>query len=109
LGGLLLFEEVLAFARSSEAGERVAAAIALAAHLQTSEEFRDDPRLHSVLRALLNDSRSRVRYRAAEVLLGTPALVSAYEKDLVWRSNHDENRDVRVMAEKALARAGLAR
>jgi hypothetical protein len=62
LGGLLPFEEVLGFARSSEAGERVAAAVALAAHLQTSELVRDDPQLQSALRALLNDGRSRVRY-----------------------------------------------
>jgi hypothetical protein len=107
LGGLLPFEEVLAFARSREAGERVAAAIALAAHLQTSERVRDDSQLHSALRALLNDGRSRVRYRAAEVLRGTPALVSAHEKDLARIAHHDENRDVRVVARKALARAGL--
>lgn len=107
LGGLLSFEEVLAFTRSKDAGERVGAAIAIAAHLQTSEQVRDDPELQSALRVLLNDGRSRVRYRAVEVLRGTPALVSPYEADLAWIAGHDENRDVRVMADKALARAGL--
>ena len=107
LGGLLPFDEVLAFARSKSAGERVGAAIAVAAHLQTSERVRDDPELQSALRALLNDGRSRVRYRAVEVLRGTPALVAAYKEDLGWIAGHDENRDVRVMAGKALARAGL--
>jgi HEAT repeat protein len=107
LGGLLPFDEVLAFARSKEAGERVAAAVALAAHLQTSERVRNDAELQSALRALLNDGRSRVRYRAVEVLRGTPALVAAYKEDLSWIAGHDENRDVRVIAGKALARAGL--
>ena len=107
LGGLLPFEEVLAFAGSKEPGERVGAAIAVAAHLQTSERVRDERDLQSALRKLLNDPRSRVRYRAVEVLRGTPALVAAYETDLRWIARHDQNRDVRVMAGKALARAGL--
>jgi hypothetical protein len=55
LGGLLQFEEVLAFAGSKEPSERVGAAIALAAHLQTSERVRDDPEFQSALRKLLND------------------------------------------------------
>jgi hypothetical protein len=107
LGGLLPFDEVLAFARSKEAGERVGAGIALAAHLQTSEEVRDDPELKSTLRALLNDRRSRVRYRALEVLRGTPALAPSYVADLTWIAGHDSNPDVRDMAEKVLARADL--
>jgi hypothetical protein len=49
--------------------------------------------------------RSRVRYRAVEVLRGTPALVAARKEDLSWIAGHDENRDVRVIAGKALARA----
>jgi TIR domain len=61
LGGLLPFDEVLAFAESKESAERVGAAIALAAHLQTSERVRDDADLQSALRKLLNDEHSRVR------------------------------------------------
>lgn len=107
LGGLLPFDEVLAFARSQEAGERVGAAIALAAHLQTTEQVREDPELESTLRALLNDRRERVRYRAVEVLRGTPALVPPYAADLTWMADHDGNHEVRAMAGKALARAQL--
>jgi hypothetical protein len=40
-------------------------------------------------------------------LRGTPALVPSYAADLNWIAGHDKNRDVRVMAGKALARAGL--
>jgi HEAT repeat protein len=97
---------VLAYAGSKTAAERVGAAIALAAHLRTSERLREDPRVQSALRGLLNDGRSRVRYRAAEVLRGFPALVSSYQVDLRWHAEHDENSYVRSMAQRALKRAG---
>ena len=107
LGSLLDLDAVLEFAGSRTPAERVGAAIALASHLRTSEALRDDPRVQSSLRALLNDTRSRVRYRAAEVLRGFPALVPAYEGDLGWLARNDENPDVRKMAGWALGRAGL--
>jgi HEAT repeat protein len=62
-------------------------------------------RVHAALRGLLNDGRSRVRYRAAEVLRGFPALVPDYEGDLRWLADNDENGYVRRVAQKALARA----
>ena len=61
--------------------------------------------MQSALRALLNDPRSRVRYRAAEVLRGFTALIPAYESDLRWLAESDENSYVRSMAQKALDRA----
>jgi hypothetical protein len=48
-----------------------------------------------------------VRYRAVEVLRGSPALVPSYAADLTWIAGHDKNRDARAMAGKALTRAGL--
>ena len=106
ISGLLDLDEVLAFASSREPAERVGAAIAIAAHLRMSEQPRAEPRVQAAIRGLLNDDRSRVRYRAAEVLRGFPALVPAYEGDLAWRAQHDENRDVRGIAQQALRRAG---
>jgi hypothetical protein len=108
LGNLLDLDTVLRLAGSRQAGERVGAAIALAAHLRTSEALRADPRVQSALRALLNDTRERVRYRAAEVLKSFPALASAYEQDLTWLTRPEENWQVRQMAEDALKRAGLS-
>jgi hypothetical protein len=110
LGSLLDLNAVLEFADSSTAtaGERVGAAIALAAHLRTSETLREDPRVQSALRALLNDTRERVRYRAAKVLKDFPAIASAYKQDLTWLTRPDENWQVREMAEAALRRAGLS-
>jgi hypothetical protein len=107
LGSLLDLNAVLEFADSSTAGERVGAAIALAAHLRTSEALRNDPRVQSALRALLNDKRERVRYRAAKVLKDFPAIASAYKQDLTWLTRPDENWQVRAMAEDALRRAGV--
>ena len=107
MGALLDLDDVIAFARSDVAAERVGAAIALAAHLRTSERPREDKRVHAALRDLLNDSRSRVRYRAAEVLRGFPALVPDYEGDLRWRADNDENHFVRRVAQKALKRGAL--
>ena len=107
LGSLLDLDAVLEFAASRMPAERVGAAIALAAHLRTSEAPRGDPRVQSSLRALLNDTRSRVRYRAAEVLRGFPALVPEYERDLGWLARNDTNPYVQRMAGQALRRAGL--
>jgi TIR domain len=109
IAGLLDLEDVLEFARSGEAAERVGAAIALSTHLRMSEGPREDARVQAALRALLNDDRSRVRYRAAEVLRGFPALASMYQADLRWRAEHDENAYVRRMATRALRRAGVRR
>jgi len=107
LGSLLDLDTVLRLVDSRQAGERVGAAIALAAHLRTSEALRADPRVQSALRGLLNDTRERVRYRAAEVLKSFPALASAYKQDLTWLTRPEENWQVRRMAEDALNRAGL--
>ena len=104
IAGLLELDDVLAFGASSAPSERVGAAIAIAAHLRMSEQPREEPRVQSTLRALLNDDRSRVRYRAAEVLRGFPALVPAYRGDLAWRADNDENEYVRRMARNALRR-----
>jgi hypothetical protein len=108
LGSLLDLDAVLRFADSPTPGERVGAAIALAAHLRTSEALRADPRVQSALRALLNDPRERVRYRATKVMKDFPALVPAYEQDLSWLTRPAENWQVRGMAQQALSRAGLS-
>ena len=98
---------MLQFADSGTPPERVAAAIAIAAHLRMSEHPRDDPRVQAAVRSLLNDpSHSRVRYRAAEVLATFPALVAAYMSDRRWRAENDPNPYVRCMAGKAVSRGG---
>jgi TIR domain len=102
IGGLLPVDAVLEFANSGSPAERVAAAIAIGAHLRMSEQPRADPRVQSALRTLLNDHRrSRVRYRAVEVLAGFPALAADYGRDLNWLAENDPNADVRRMARRA--------
>jgi hypothetical protein len=101
----LELDEVLEFARSEEPGERVGAAIALGGHMRSSTKAREDPAVLSALRDLLNDSRERVRYRAAEVLRQSPDLVPTFEADLSRLVSKDKNSDVRDMAQKALRAA----
>jgi HEAT repeat protein len=68
--------------------------------------LRDDPDVHSAVRKLLSDRQhSRVRYRAAEVLRGFPALARAYRAELTELSETDKNEYVRRMAQRALTRA----
>jgi TIR domain-containing protein len=109
IGGLLELDDVLAFARSRVPADKVGAAIALAAHLRTSEVPRKNPDVQQSIRALLNDKdHSRVRYRAAELLRDFPALAEAYEDDLAFRARRDSNPYVQTMAQKALRHAGLS-
>ncbi|NGO09521.1 HEAT repeat domain-containing protein [Streptomyces sp. HC44] len=91
----LELEDVLTFARSQEPGQRVGAAIALGAHMQSSLQARDDPKIHSALRILLGDSRSRVRYRAVEALQRCPDLVPMFASDLSSLASTETNPDVR--------------
>jgi len=106
IAAFLELDEVLAFCRSRKTSERVAAAIALGVHIRSSRHVRTDRRVLSVLGELLNDGRSSlVRYRAAEVLRSSPALVATYEDDLRQLAETDGNRYVRDMATAALRHA----
>jgi len=98
--------EVLAFCRSKKRPERIGAAVALGVHLRSSNETRRDRRVLSALGELLADRSSLVRYRAAEVLRSSPALVSNFEDELRRLARRDENPQVRAMAGRALTAAG---
>jgi hypothetical protein len=101
----LSLDEVLALTRSRKPAERVGAAIALGVHIRASAQARDDLRVRSALGELLTDpSSSRIRYRAAEVVRSSPALIATYRDDLEHLAETDTNRYVRNMAANALRR-----
>jgi hypothetical protein len=50
-----------------------------------------------------SDPSSRVRYRAAEVIRKSPALIPTFKSDLERLARSDKNAYVRRMAGKALA------
>jgi hypothetical protein len=103
IAAFLGLEEVLGFCRSRKTAERVGGAIALGVHLRSSKETRTDRRVLSALGELLTDGRSSlVRYRAAEVLRLSPALVQTYDDELRRLADTDDNSWVRTMAAKAL-------
>jgi hypothetical protein len=107
VAAFLELSEVLVFCRSRKTAERVGAAIALGVHIRSSSLTRADRRVLSALGELLTDGGSSlVRYRAAQVLRSSPALVPTYEEDLKQLVVSDENSYVRDMAAKALRRAG---
>ena len=106
IAAFLELDDVLALSRSRKTGERVGAAIALGVHMRSSTQARADRRVLSALGELLSDGRSsRIRYRAAEVLRTTPALVPTYANDLTHLAKSDANSYVREMARGALRRA----
>jgi hypothetical protein len=106
IAAFLELDEVLAFCSSRKTAERVAAAIALGVHIRSSKQARADRRVLSALGELLTDGRSSlVRYRAAQVLSSSPALVPTYEDDLGQLAEQDANRFVRDMAATALQRS----
>lgn len=106
IAAFLSLADVLAFCRSRKTSERVGGAVALGVHIRSSRQAREDRRVLSALGELLNDQSSLVRYRAAQVLQSSPALVPNYEADLAHLAQTDGNQYVRRMAAAALARTG---
>jgi hypothetical protein len=102
LAPLLTLDEVLDFAGSPYAGERVGAAIALGVCAADSIQARQDPRMVSVLRQLLADHYSRVRYRAVEAVKDRLELIEALEPELLQLADTDANGDVRSLARKVI-------
>jgi TIR domain len=102
IAAFLELDEVLAFCRSRKRAERVGAAIALGVHIRSSKRARTDRRVLSALGELLNGQSSLVRYRAAQVIRSSPALVPNYEDDLRRLAEIDENPQVREIAAAAL-------
>lgn len=101
----LPLEELLQLAASRSPGERVGAAICLGVHLEHLDRPGENARLISTLRALLDDSRERVRYRAAEAVASRPDLVPEFEKLLLRLAETDANQYVQKMARRALGRS----
>jgi hypothetical protein len=99
-------DELLELADSDDPGERVAAGIGLGDRMKRSSSTQQDPRVLSALRALLDDrSHSRVRYRAAEALNGSPELVPRFRNELYSLAKNDSNGYVKRMAQRALDKA----
>jgi HEAT repeat protein len=98
--------DLLEFARSPNSGERTGAAIGLRVHLANSAAARNTPDVIGVLRDLLRDRSSLVRYRAAEAVRAVPDLAPEVESELTELAE-DRNPQVRTMARRALSRAGL--
>jgi TIR domain len=97
-------DDVLAFCHVRKTAERVAGTIALGVHIRSSRDVRTDPGVHAVLRELMHDRSSLVRYRAAEVVRKSPSLVASFSDELEALAASDENRYVQDMAGKALQR-----
>lgn len=95
-------DDLLEFASSPIGGERVGAAIGFRAKLRQSRELGNDPRVAQVLRDLLYDRLSWVRYRAADAIRASPELSSTLKPDLQAVSKSDRNAYVREQARKAL-------
>jgi hypothetical protein len=102
IAAFLELDDVLAFCSSRKRAERVGAAIALGVHIRSSRQARADRRVLSALGELLNGRSSLVRYRAAQVIRSSPALVPTYEDDLRRLAKTDENPQVRDIAAAAL-------
>ena len=100
--------DLVEFAHSANTGERAGAAIGLGARLQREQEPRDDPAVIAALRGLLRDRSSLVRYRAVEAVRGVPQLAPTFEGELRSLAQTDRNKQVREIARRALARAGLS-
>ena len=97
----LLVDDLLRFARSPNNGERVGAAIALGARIKTSRTLCEDLRVQSIVKELLDDPNSRVRYRAVDAAHACPELRSALSEQLIRLAAEDPNRDVRKRAGSA--------
>lgn len=100
-------DQMLEFARSPHAGERVGAAVGLGVLLARSAETANDPRVIAAIQELLADRSSFVRYRAVEALLGARTLTSDFEDELRRLARTDRNSQVRELARRALERAGI--
>ena len=100
-------DDILGYVSSSNPGERLGAAIGLRAQLQKANGAAEDPRVVDAIRELLDDRSSLVRYRAVEAVRAAPQLAVLFEPELRTLGEKDKNREVREMARKALARAGL--
>jgi TIR domain len=94
--------DVIGLCKAPKASERTAGAVALGVHMHSSPAAAHFPQVQSVLRDLLGDTSSLVRYRAAEVFLKSPALVPAYKRELDRLARLDDNEQVRTMAAKSL-------
>jgi hypothetical protein len=97
-------DELMEFAGSPNPGERVGAAIGLRVNLQRSPDLANEPRFIRSVRALLGDESSFVRYRALEAVLSNEALGPQVEPEVRTLAETERNRQVRGLAERALAK-----
>lgn len=100
----MALEELYEFAESPHTGYRVGAAVGLRVKLKQSRDLVFAARFLRLLRALLRDESSFVRYRALEVVLSDEKLGSQVEPEVRSLAENDANRQVRGLAERALAR-----
>ena len=99
----LPLDELLNFAKSPSNGERVGAAIGLGVHMQSGRGGAcGEPRVRTAIARLLDDSNSRVRYRAAGAILGCPEFLETLEPRLTQMAEEDPHKDVRQQARRTL-------
>jgi hypothetical protein len=98
----LSLDDVLDFSQSPFAGERVGAGVTLRTKIESSPSIVKDQRVINTLGELLNDSDSRVRYRAVRAVSIVPELVTNFYQELEQIAKSDANSIVRKAAREAL-------
>ena len=103
IGNTVPIDEVIAMTESLLPGERVAAAIALHAHVSASPELENSRKIQNVVASGLDDSRSRVRYRYVRLLAEFPRLASSLRIVLEELHVEETNEPVREEVRRLLA------
>lgn len=98
----LTLEELLEFAASASLGERIGAAIGLSAKMESSPKVCAEAHVRTAIARLLDDSNSRVRYRAAEAIQACPEILEEVESQLRNVADEDPNPEVRARARRTL-------
>ncbi len=95
---------VLLMSDSALPGERVAAGIALASHIEKDSAIANQSNVKLAIAHGLDDSRSRVRYRYVQLIAKVPELIPTFHSALEDLIHDDTNEAVRDLAERVLLR-----
>ena len=91
-------DRILLMATSIIPGERVASAVALAAHIQQNHDLATRQEIIEKISQGLRDPKSRVRYRFAQILFATESLAKHFQNWLRESIKNDPNEAVRNLA-----------
>lgn len=96
-------DRVLLMSDSALPGERVAAGIALASHIEKDSAIASQSSVKLAITHGLDDSRSRVRFRYVQLIAKVPQLIPVFRSALEALTVEDFNEPIRVLAASALA------